>query len=141
MGSDVFVEILGLDLVGQAVRVGEEQPGVVAIRLPDESVVEVIHQDLRDIQDVCSQVDGLIELQLRLLHMDDYQALGEDDPTIEVGLGHELQRLLSGGDQPVIDPLADIFHILAEDRIIPSLKKSYSESDFATALSEVFLSM
>ena len=55
--------------------------------------------------------------------MDGYQVLGEDDPTIEVGLGHELQRLLSGGDQPVIGPLADIFHSLAEDRIIHELEK------------------
>lgn len=41
-----------------------------------------------------SQVDRIIEFELRLLHMDGCQVLSEDDPTIEVGLGHKLQRLL-----------------------------------------------
>ena len=42
---------------------------------------------------------------------------------IEVGLGHELQRLLLSGDEANVNPLADIFHRLAEDGIIHELEE------------------
>ena len=55
--------------------------------------------------------------------MDGCQILGEDDATIEIGLGHELQGLLLGGDEPDVDVLPNIFHCFAEDRIIHELEE------------------
>ena len=77
MLGHVLVDVLRLDLEEEAVCIGIEQITPISVLALHLVVVEVIHQMLLEVQDTHSHIDGPVEHQAVLMHVDARQVVVE----------------------------------------------------------------
>ena len=75
IASNVFLEIVSLDVINQGVGVHVTQLKIRAVRWLHVIVMELIHDDLTKIKDGLPEVDGFVHYNSDLPH----QVLTEDD--------------------------------------------------------------
>ena len=77
--SDVFVEIVSLDVVNQGVSVHVTQLKILTILWLHVVVVELVHDNLTQVKDGLPEIDGFVHYDLDLSHLVPHQVLTEDD--------------------------------------------------------------
>ena len=130
----------GLHLIPEGVGVREEQSGSITVPALDVVVVKFVHEMLTELEDGEAGVDGAVQCQHRLQHvdgdhrledgvvgavehqlrlreMDGHHAV-EDPEGVEPGLGELLEDGLLVAHQLHVRALPEILHRFRERRVV-----------------------
>ena len=89
--SDVFIEIIRLDVMNQGVGVHVTQLKIHTMLWLYVVIMEFVHDDLTQIKDGLPEVDGFVDYNLDLPHLAPHEVLTEDDFQFEVWLHNPLE--------------------------------------------------
>ena len=116
---DVLVNILSFDLEEKVV----EEFALFLIDLLKVIVVELVHQQLAEFEDVHVSVHQLDQLEDILVHVDGCQILTEDHTVGVQRTGDQLMEVLflPCSHELHVDTVAQVLHCLAKDRVVHML--------------------
>ena len=121
----VFVDVLGGNVVAQAVCVSEEQ-FCLWVLLLDVVVVEFVHEGFAESQNRKPNLYGFVEHEICLQELYSYQTLVENLKPVERGLGHNLFETPFRLNHLHVDSFSNILHGFTKNGIVHQFKEVFA---------------